>query len=497
MCLFHILSKGVAMLSVIKKVIIPLVLTCLSVLIAGTPVMADGGLLVTSDLWPELKEGQQIAVVTLQSDDTAKIDLFISILDKTQQSHDITFFVPLGTSTTSFYAVEQNIKDFDKENTIGLDKILRDGANTRQRAVQMLFSGALLSNGGILVPLWAPMLLSGCSAAEPKPEATFQTESSQIGIYEISTETDVEALINSTGLAPSVKDTLSHLVGQKIAVVNLQTHPQTSGGSSSAQYPSEPGLHLSWHSSFISTESGHSFTYPLGTGGAWSKPIELTRVYIVAPQNTYFNVRYPALGMEESGYDIIEGARISKYYQVPAYAVDEARGKFGRVWRVTYTQSNPTNDIVITTGTASGWSKLQNSIAEQALLIAFFFALIVGLAFWFLSWHYLMPRFLGKNNGQRLQWYFAAIYPAINAVIIFFPGSLLYLFFLLGLTWPSLIMLFVILAGISIGFFEIIHGGQLGVSRSVATRAFVFVSVISSGAYLILSFAFAKLIGIL
>jgi hypothetical protein len=108
-----------------------------------------------------------------------------------------------------------------------------------------------------------------------------------------------------------------------------------------------------------------------------------------------------------------------------------------------------------------------------------------------------MPRFLGKHNGKRLEWTFALIYPAINIGVIIFPGSLLYLFFLFGLTFPSLAILFVVLAGVSIGFFEIIHGGHFGVSRGIATRAFIFVSLVSSGAYLILSFAFAKLIGIL
>ena len=66
-----------------------LVLAFVSVLSVTIPVSADGGPLVTYDLWAQLKEGQQIAVVTLRNDNTAKIDLFISILDKTQQSHDI------------------------------------------------------------------------------------------------------------------------------------------------------------------------------------------------------------------------------------------------------------------------------------------------------------------------------------------------------------------------------------------------------------------------
>ena len=116
------------MLSVTKKIALSMVLACITALIVFIPVKADGGLLVPYDLWAQLKEGQQIAVVTLRNDGNAKIDLFISILDKTQQSHDITFFLPLGASTSNFYAVEQNISDFDNDNTRGLDKILRDGA---------------------------------------------------------------------------------------------------------------------------------------------------------------------------------------------------------------------------------------------------------------------------------------------------------------------------------------------------------------------------------
>jgi hypothetical protein len=482
------------------KIIISLALAMATLLLMGLPAKADGGLLVPYDLWMQVKEGQQIAVVTLQSDSTAKVDLFISILDKTQQSHDLTFFVPLGTNTINFYASDQDLSEFDRGYTIGLDTLLRNGANRKQYAMQMLFSGALLSNGGILVPLWAPMLLSGCSAAEPKPEATFQTESSQIGIYDINTDTDVQALINSTGLPPSVQNTLSSLVGQKIAIIKLQTQPQTSKPSSSSQYQGdqiEPGLHLSWSSSFAVSEAGPSFTYPLGTGGAWSKPIELTRVYVVAPTGTDFKAQYPALGSDQSGFDVINGAKIANYYQVPSYAVDEVRGNFGRVWRVTYSQSNPTQNVVITTRPESGWSKFQNSMAEQAFLAAFFFALIFGLALWFTCWHYLMPRFLGKRDAPRLQWHFAVIYPALNAVLMIFPGSILYLVYLLGGTLPSLAILFVILAGASIGFFELIHGGRMGVSRGKATRAFVLVSLVSSASYLILSFGFAKLTGII
>jgi len=460
---------------------------------------ADGGVVVPYDLWATLKEGQQIAVITIQNEDIAKIDLFISILDKTKESHEVIFFVPLGTETSNFYAVEQDLITFGRESTMDLDDILRSSADRRHWAMQTLFAGALMNNGVMLVPLWAPMLLSGCAAAEPKPEATFETESSQISIYGIDDNTDLEALINTTGLHSSVQNTLSRLRGQQIAVVKLQTHPQNSGGTTLGQKPNELGIHLSWNTSIVPTQSGATYSYPLGTGASWSKPIELTRVYIVAPTGMDFDVSYPSLGSEQSGYDFIEGSNITKYYQIPAYAVDEARGSFGRVWRVTYTQSNPTDDIVIVVKPQTALGRLGASLEESAILLAFAFALIIGLAMWILSWHFLLPRLLGKDSKQqvRLRWYFSLIYPAINGMLIIFPGSLLYLFFLIGLTIPSLFLLFLILGGVSIGAFTLIHGRHLGVSRGEALRAFVLMSLASSGAYLLLAFAFAKLTSII
>jgi hypothetical protein len=463
------------------------------------PVIADGGPIVPHDLWSELKEGHQIAVVTVITQDLARVDLFISILDKTNESHEITFFVPLGTKTSFFNAMEEDLFSFDETTTRRLDTIIRQSATNRQQAVQALFSGALLTNGALLVPLWAPVLLTGCGAASPKPEATLQTESSEISIYGIDDNTDLDALIQTTGLPPSVSDTLAKLKGQQIAIVKLQTQPQGQGETSSEepwQQVTEPGLHLSWLTSLLPAESGTTYSYPLGTGAAWSKPIELTRVYISVPKGLDFDVQYPALGTEQSGFDIIEGSNIQNFINTPSYAVDEAKGDFGRVWRATYTQSNPTDDIVITVKPQSAFSSFLAGAEDGALGYSVLFALLIGVLVWVLAWRFLMPRFLGKSSGQqtRLRWYYALIYPAVNFIFIIFPGSILYLFFLLGLTFPALVVQFLIGAGISIGLFSLIHGGHLGVSRSKAIRAFIFTSLSGSAAYLVLAVVFAKII---
>jgi hypothetical protein len=465
------------------------------------PAMADGGPIVPYDLWERLKEGQQIAVVTILDQERARVDLFISILDKTEQSHEIVFFVPLGTKMSYFTAIEKTLLAFDEQATRNLDKIIHESATRKQQAVQMLFSGALLTNGALLTPLWAPVLLMGCAAMEQKPDITLQTESSQIAVYGIDEDTNLDALIRTTGLPPSVVDTLSKLKGQQIAVVRLQTKPQGQGeaGTPSGEPSSEPGLHLSWQTVLLPGESGATYSYPLGTGGAWSKPIELTRVYVVAPKGLDFDIQYPKLGSDKSGFDIIKGSNISEYFQIPAYAVDEARGDFGRVWRATYTMSNPVEDIVIVAKPQSVYSRFLASAEDTAGMTSLIFAIFFGLLTWVLAWMLLMPRFLWGKAGPKVQlhWYQALAYPGINIVLMMFPGGIFYFFFRMGMPLPSLLGAFLVLGGAVIGLFCAWHSKNMGVSEGRAIGAFILTCLCGSAAYLVLAMVFAKIINVI
>jgi len=469
-----------------------------------SPAIADGGLIVPRDLWIDLEEGHQVGVVTIIDEETARIDLFISILDRTDASHEVTFFVPIGTNTSYFQAIEQDILTFDEATTRKLDKIIRDGANERKRAVHALFSGALLTNGAIFTPFWAPILLTGCGAAAPQPETVVFTESSQISVYGIDDNTDINALIETTGLPPAVADTLSSLKGQQVAIVKLQTKPEkvaVAEGTGELWDPdyAEPGLHLSWMTEPTPSDGGRTFTYPLGTGGAWASPIEITRLYINPPRGLHCNEPSPEIGTEHSGFDIIGGSKILEFTQTPSYAVDETRGDFGRLWRATYMQSNPTDDIVITVKKQSVFSRFLTGMEEGALGYSIAFAIIAGLLIWVFAWRLLMPVFLGKDAGEaaRVNWPYALIYPAVNLVFIIFPGSLLYLVFLLGGDTPALAIQFLLGAGISIGLFTLIHSKKLEVSRGKAIRAFILTSLCSSAAYLVLAVAFAFLVNAL
>src|SRR4030067_16536 len=81
--------------------------------IASSPlsVAADGGPMVDPMLFAKLKEGQQVAVIRIKDMNTARVDLFVSILDQTDESHEITSFVPRGVAAAGFGGNEERSLD--------------------------------------------------------------------------------------------------------------------------------------------------------------------------------------------------------------------------------------------------------------------------------------------------------------------------------------------------------------------------------------------------
>lgn len=494
-------------------ILIGLVLTICLLLALPSPAKADGGpILSDPELWAQLKEGQQTAVVTLKDNNTVNVDLFVSMLDESGQSHEVVFFVPLGKDPTDFSVIEQTSLDFDQELTEELDEALRREVQSKRDIGLSLLSATLLINGGWMSPIGFALLLSGCAAA-PAPEATYETDSSRVDIYGLNEDTDLEALINTTGLDPSVRATLSRLRGQRIAIVTLQTQPPLPGDDSSYHPVGQPGIHLAWTTELASQSAGAAYSYPLGTGSAWAHPIELTRVYVVAPPGIDFTVQYPRLGTDYSGFT--QGPfgpprpQIIRHYNTSAYAVDEARGNFGHIWRATYTQSNSAEDIVIITGSSAGFLiTLRRVLVGWGIVPNLLVGLLMALVMWVIVWRYIVPRMLGTEyrwRGSRL-WRDSLIYPGINAVLLLGGASIVGAFFLSpipflaiipGLIVAVLIVLPVLFAVPSVIYLLRRHVRSLGVSKSQAVTAYIVVILIANFAYLALAFGYAALIGVI
>jgi hypothetical protein len=489
--------------------------------------IADGGpILSDPDLWAQLEEAQQTGVVTLKDDNTVDVDLFVSLLDNSGQSHEVIFFIPLGTDPTDFSVMEKTSSNFDEELTEELNKALRKEAQSKRDVCLSLLSPTLLINGGWMLVLCFPLLLSGC-AGTPSPEETYETDSSRVDIYGLDEDTDLEALINTTGLDQSVQETLSRLTGQQIAIVTLQTQQPLPGDDGSYWPTGEPGIHLAWTTALVPQSDTVAYSYPLGTGSSWAHPIELTRIYVVAPPGIDFTVQYPMLGTDYSGYSGYFGfrevllypfnppmPRIMDHYDTPAYAVDEARGDFGHIWRATYTQSNSVEDIVISLGSSGRFlTTVRQSLLGWGIIPPLLFGLLIALLLWVVAWRYFMPRMLGMEYHWRESklWRDSLVYLGINTAVMLAAAAIAAACFLgfrmgpvigtvgfmAGLIVAPLVIFLVLFGVPSILFFLSRYQLRLGVSSGRAATAYIVVVLVANSAYLALAFGYAALIGTL
>jgi hypothetical protein len=431
-----------------------IVMTLILGLSLPAPARADGGIIIPdSQLWAMIGEGQQTAVISLKEDGTAQVDLFISMADRSGTAHEVTFFIPLGNEARNFEVAEETSLAFDKTLTAGFDNQLKEQARReasyKNTVATSLLVGPLLTNGTWSWIILFPVLMAGCMQAAA-PIATFKTESSYVAIYKMDENTDVQALIETSGLDASVIDTLKSYQGQQIAVIQLQTQPQAEGGQSSSVPTGQPGIHLGWISTLVSHSAEATYTYPLGTGRAWASPIELTRVYVVSPAGMDFSVQYPELGNDLSGIAGSVSLAQNLYWRIdesPAYAIEQAYGDFGRIWRATYIKSNASQDIVvtrlpgITPQTRAALQHLQSQ--NTVIAVTWFLSLLAGLLCWVVAWGLIMPRLLKMPYSWRslhsytgaLKW--SLLYPAASLAVAAIIGVVLLVFSFLASVLPG------------------------------------------------------------
>jgi len=491
-------------------VVLALLLSCPSRALAdGGPVLSD------PQLWSLLKEGQQIAVVSLVRSDAVHVDLFISMLDESGESHEITYFLPLGQGSSAFQVEETTSLSFGGRYTQNLDATLRTTAQrdvSYRRGVRWsLILGTFFINGGWSWPIWLAWSLASCApAATVAPIATFETPSSQVSIYGLDESTDLEALIQTTGLDPIVQETLARFRGQQIAVVKLRTQPAAAGTGDTAYAPQgQPGLHLAWTSTLVQQSEGPGYRYPLGTGSAWAHPIEQTRLYVVAPPEVDFAVAYPKLGDDLSGYSLggwfgRSQPRIQAATGL-AYAVEDAIGEWGRVWRVTYAHSNSDQDVVITrlpeltpqTRQALERPGRQRLFGRLSWALSF----LVAVAAWLASWRLVMPRMLpdpARGGGWRtyaeaLGW--ALLYPATNGIAAALVLVAAIVTSGLGLILGLPLLLVTVLGVVSIALFVRRYGRAKGTTgRTLATYAVIV--LLANTMYLLFAVGYSLLLGV-
>jgi hypothetical protein len=235
----------------------------------------------------------------------------------------------------------------------------------------------------------------------------------------------------------------------------------------------------------------------------------MTRVYVVAPQGSDFEVDFPELGEDLSGYEsagfFAEIPRIMDA-DAPAFAVDNAFGEYGRIWRATYRLSNSAEDIRISrvsglleeSQTYLDDMRLKDIIRQITLPIS----LVVSLLIWVIAWRFVMKRYLGVEFGLRsgrsiveaVGWAF--LYPILNIaalLVVVFGSFIMGIGLILGIP----LAIAAALGIVSIFFFSTIRAPKLQVTQKRAAIAYLLIVLLSNAIYIPLGLTFAALAGVL
>ena len=481
---------------------------------------ADGGPILTdSELWAMIDEGQQIAVVQVQQDGTAQVDLFISLADRSGQSHEVTFFLPLGAGAADLSVVEETSLAVDLAlRTDELDwKLEREAwrEDSFREGVQIaLLVGSLTTHAAWLSPaavIWLDLLPMWGLGAEPL--ATFETASSQVAVYDINPDTDLQALIETTGLDPKVQETLAALQGQQIAVLKLQTQPVNADGESEDRGEStdQPGIHLAWRSTLVPHSAGSTYTYPLGTGQAWANPIELTRVYVLCPPELDFAVDYPQLGDDLSSLTVTKAEELLHAIDDtgrPAFAVDEAYGDFGHIWRAIYVMSNSAQDVVVTSlpGPSPEVERAirRAKVREVSEPLTWYLAPLAGLLIWVTAWRVVMRHHLGVPYRWRegrlyrdaLLWAGVYVLTSLVTLLTFGWGTLWARLIHLLCAVSTALPLTVVLAGLTNAWlFSRSKAKDLEVTRGRAFGAYMLTVLMGNILYFVFAVLYCVIVG--
>jgi hypothetical protein len=190
----------------------------------------------------------------------------------------------------------------------------------------------------------------------------------------------------------------------------------------------------------------------------------------------------------------------------PAYAVEDVVGSFGRIWRVTYVESNSSEDVIITrlpqmtAETLAALNRPKQLRTIQA--ITYVVSVVVALVLWLLVWRYAMPRLLGiQYNWRDLTLYrhalgWALLYPLTNAVLVALILVLVPLTAGVALVL-GIPLLFVTLLGVlSLVLFVRWSSRTLGVAAGRAFRAYVFVAFAANLLYAVFAIVYAAWLGV-
>ena len=435
-------------------------LFCLILLIAMLGARSDGFTNYGAYFFNRIRETDQIAVIRLEPK-RVTLDMFISI-DGIPRNQTVTYILPFWHQPQGFKLEQMTNDDFRKQQITPLSTQFAAEIRLANHTAADTTTKSYLLGGCLTFPPLLPIALctfifptfASHHSLPPKPYDTQQVPFGSAELYHLSTEQSLQALVAKAGLPAKYARVLKHYQTNYYAVMRLhgpEMTPALKAGidafvKAGGVFHLGEGLHF--HFTHLTAGETYTYTYPLGTGGAWAQPIDFTEIYTSCPPDYYLTATAPKIGRELTAMEMhAENARSAQktYHAQAAFSSYLTPMRYPTAWHRAYLMSNPREDITLRLDRKPNdplytyAARLRNSdwVALPGIFLSFF------LAVWLTAVFYIRRVWQKAGEPEALRHYrwlfikFAAIPPLAcsGAALLFYAGDY----------FPKLIALFGIL----------------------------------------------------
>jgi len=334
------------------RIIITVILALLTV-----AALADG--MSYGRLFPVIQETDQTALVHVGRE-RVDVDMYIAI-DGIPPGESLTYILPFWQKPEHFALEEVDAQQFYAAHTKTFwEQAKRERSLAHISLPQIMGAITVLGTaltcgplGGFSLPacfLLIPRVMGG-GHRPLQPFTTVTTPAATAKLFKVETGRDLQEVLAQAKLPAAYAQKLARYHTKYYAIMQLRGLQQ--------QKTSAPrGVHYSFY--HAASGADYTYTYPLGTGIGWAKPILLTEVYIACDPDRYLSVTAPTVGKNTPYFDFnINFRRGSAGESASADDPDTQAPQTSTllptplrqpaIWHRAYLNSNPGDDITVRT----------------------------------------------------------------------------------------------------------------------------------------------------
>ncbi len=248
---------------------------------------------VPSGVWAS----DQVTVLTLGPTGVT-VDMHLTLVGL-RKGETVSYVLPFWYEPRGFTLDEEDVQAFQDRYVEGAYEHLQ--ADTQhdaavREAITRHF--ALTGIGAFGLPMLAPAaILEPVTArhkTEDMPHSVSLPAPPAHAVSFMLKQADLQAYLGTVELSPGARQALRNYHTPYYAVVKIGGI----GGRRSWDQPYPRGVHLHFHH-LLKGYANYRYTFPLGAGSAWKKPILLNECYITCPPEEYLTVSAPVIGHAE------------------------------------------------------------------------------------------------------------------------------------------------------------------------------------------------------